>query len=213
MPIPNLVPLIKPLCARFPAAWKKAQRPHDDGEFNARVASVLYYELEMEQVGRNGKRGNPRDLSRDILNWKGEGNNPDPVNGGTGTIIDFIGSHEAAGAHIVQFYTDPDGPGAWVQPLTLQQIDQQYAPPAVEVPSYEALGGDAFFRAMVGVPLQADMLAAGQQLNDGSAVWFSRTIHSLMAALVGSNGQPVDVNGIVRRHRNEWRAILGQPPV
>lgn len=92
----------------------------------------------------------------------------------------------------------------------------EVAPPAPQpspVPSYEALGGDQFYRATVGVPLQADYMSAGQQLNDGSAVWFSRTIYDQLAAFIGSNGQPVDVNAIVKRHRNEWRQILGLPPI
>lgn len=138
MAIPNLVTLIKPLCERFPAAWKKARQPHDDGEFNARVCAVLHYQMGLTNVGRNGKRGDPNNLSKDVINWKGEGDNPDPVNGGFGTIIDFIGSHEAAGAHIVQYYTDPDGPGAWVKPLTLAEIDTGGAPstPVVLPPEF-----------------------------------------------------------------------------
>lgn len=85
--------------------------------------------------------------------------------------------------------------------------------PPTRFPSYEDLGGDAFGRAMIGVPLQADYHAAGQQLNDGSTVWSWRTCYSLMAALVQSNGQPIDAASIVRGHRNEWRRILGLPPV
>lgn len=87
------------------------------------------------------------------------------------------------------------------------------APPAPAFPSYEDLGGDAFFRAMVGVPLEADMLAAGQRLNDGSAVWFSRTVYRLMAAFLKANGKPIDAAGEVRTVRNEWRSILGLPAV
>lgn len=89
----------------------------------------------------------------------------------------------------------------------------QPQPPTVTIPSYEDIGGDAFYRAMIGVPLQADMLTAGQQLNDGSAVWFSRAIYRLMVAFLKANGQPIDAAGEVRIVRNEWRAILGLPPV
>lgn len=85
--------------------------------------------------------------------------------------------------------------------------------PVLTLPDYEALGGDAFGRAMIGVPLAADYLLAGQAMNDGSVVWAWRTCHSLMTALVKANGQPVDAAGIVKKHRNEWRAILGLPPV
>src|SRR5687768_13642142 len=105
--IPNLIPLIEPLTTRFPSAWAKAKAPHDDGEFNARVASVLYYEHGMINAGRNGKRGDPANLSKDVINWHGEGNNFDPVGGGFCTIIDFIVGHESPSAHIGQSYPDP----------------------------------------------------------------------------------------------------------
>lgn len=215
--IPNLKPLIEPLTMRFADAWEKAKKPHDDGEFNARVCAVLHYEMAMPEVGRNGKRGNPRDLSRDIINWRGEGPNPDPTTGKFGTIIDFIVGHEASNAKIDQFYPDPSGPGAWVKPLTLAEIDAGTQPtpqpPTNIIPDYEAMGGDSFGRAMIGVPLAADYLMAGQPMNDGSVVWAWRTCHSLMTALVKANGQPIDAAGIVKKHRNEWRAILGLPPV
>ena len=84
-------------------------------------------------------------------------------------------------------------------------------PPPPVVPSYEALGGDAFFRSAVGVPLAADMALAGQTLNDGSSVWFARTIYSLLVAHL--KGGPVDPDAIVKKHRNEWRQVLGLPAV
>ena len=84
-------------------------------------------------------------------------------------------------------------------------------PPILRVPSYAELGGDALFRDMVGVPLAADMAAAGQSLNEGSAVWFARTVYSLMTARLRENGKPIDPVPIVKKHRNEWRHILGLP--
>ncbi len=131
----NFKELIDPLTTRFSAAWKKAQAPHDDGEFNARVCAVLHYEKGMTQVGRNGKRGDPKVLSKDVICWKGEGNNYDPTNGNAPiTIIDFILSHEQSDAHIGQITPDPNGPGAWVKPLTLAQIDAGAPPSPVPVP-------------------------------------------------------------------------------
>ena len=103
-------------------------------------------------------------------------------------------------------------------PLKLEPIISPPLPPLPPLPpkpsafpSYEDLGGDAFFRAMIGVPLQADMLMAGQQLNDGSSVWFSRLTYRLMRAFLQANGQPVDAAGEVRIVRNEWRSLLGLP--
>jgi hypothetical protein len=129
--------------------------------------------------------------------------------------VDFIGGANGpnpqpgwnVGEHV---YThadahDPDDHG----------LEHAAPPPApvARIPSYGELGDDAFFRAMIGVPLEADMIAAGQRLNDGSAVWFSRATYRLMKALIESNGKPVDVAGEVRIVRNEWRALLGLAPV
>lgn len=135
MPPINLVPMIEPLKTRFPSAWAKAQAPHDDGEFNARVCSVLFYEQHLANVGRNGKRGGS-ELSRDVINWRADdgetGPNPDPQ-GGSGWIIDFIVGHETPNASIGQLYPDPSGPGDWVKPKTLTEIDKEYSGGGVPV--------------------------------------------------------------------------------
>ncbi len=83
--------------------------------------------------------------------------------------------------------------------------------PQPVVPSYESLGGDAFFRANIGVPLQADMALVGQTLNDGSSVWFSRTCYDCIVARF--HDPKADLAPICLKHRNEWRAILGLPPI
>lgn len=80
------------------------------------------------------------------------------------------------------------------------------------VPSYGELGDDAFFRAQIGVPLQADMIEAGQSLNDGSSVWFSRTTYEILTEALAA-GRMIDPAPIVKKYRNQWRAILGLPPL
>jgi hypothetical protein len=85
--------------------------------------------------------------------------------------------------------------------------------PGVHLPSYAELGDDVFFRAMIGVPLFADYLMANQSPNDGMSVWFSRAIYRLMAAFINANGKPVDAAGEVKIVRNEWRGLLGLPPL
>lgn len=102
-------------------------------------------------------------------------------------------------------------PENWRPHNPIIPFDGPVTPPAPTIPSYESLGGDTFFRAMVGVPLAADMAVAGQPLNDGSSVWFARLTYRLMAAYVV--GGQVDSAPIVKSVRNEWRAILGLPPL
>lgn len=86
-------------------------------------------------------------------------------------------------------------------------------PPAVTMPSYEDLGGDAYWRSAIGVPLQEDMTKAtsehgGGPLNDGSSVWFSRPIFLILHAY--ASGQTPDRAAIIKKVRNEWRAVLTQ---
>ncbi|MEY4386603.1 MAG: hypothetical protein RLY20_1886 [Verrucomicrobiota bacterium] len=140
-------------------------------------------------------------------------------------------SHDALWCDGLQFDTvaqgndspDPIGmPGIPVWNAIPQQYWRPQNPPLVGdgttpvpqppvMPSYEAIGGDSFFRMQIGVPLQADMALAGQALNDGSSVWFSRPIFQILESY--AKGQTPDTNAIIKRTRNEWRAILGLPPL
>jgi len=85
-------------------------------------------------------------------------------------------------------------------------------PPTLRIPSYGELGDDAFFRAQIGVPLEADMALAGQVLNNGSSVWFSRTTYEILVEAIKA-GRMIDTAPIVKKYRNQWRAILGLPPL
>lgn len=84
--------------------------------------------------------------------------------------------------------------------------------PTLTFPTYEEIGGDSFFAANIGVPLEADMTLASQTLNAGSSVWFSRTIYDVLA--LWAKGKPTadQVSEVVLKHRNEWRKILGLIP-
>lgn len=209
MSVPDLKTYIDPLPARFPSAWAKCKAPHDDGEFNARVCAVLYYEHGLTRVGRNGKRGNQKDLSKDIINWRGTpddpGQNPDPVNGGTGTITDFIASHESPQAAIAQFYPDPNGPGAWVKPLTLAQID-----------AGGGSGGGAGMVPWVGYDegsfqelkrqLAYDYARRPQGADWDVTVWAARVLHS---ATMGPERVPLGQVAALAKHRPEWCGALG----
>lgn len=132
---------------------------------------------------------------------------------GQSQAVDFVGG---AGGPNPQPAWQVDAPRYskkdWLDPFDHGQHAPP-PPPPLRIPSYGELGDDAFFRAFIGVPLQADMIMAGQQLNEGSAVWFSRAVYRLMSAFLRANGQPIDPAGEVRIVRNEWRAILGLPPV
>jgi hypothetical protein len=131
---------------------------------------------------------------------------------GKAQAVDFIGGAGGPNPQPGWMVDEPRYTHAdWADPTEHGYHVTIPAPVLRSIPSYGALGDDAFFRTMVGVPLQADMAAAGQQLNDGSAVWIARTVYRLMAKLI--TGEPLDPAAEVRIVRNEWRGILGLPPV
>lgn len=129
---------------------------------------------------------------------------------GQSQAVDFIGG---AGGPNPQPGWIVDSPrysaSDWIDPFD----HGEQVPPPPRIPSYGELGDDAFFRAMIGVPLFADYLMAGQVPNDGMSVWFSRATYRLMAEFLQANGQPIDAAGEVKIVRNEWRQLLGLPSV
>jgi hypothetical protein len=72
-------------------------------------------------------------------------------------------------------------------------------PPPPPKPNYP---GDRFFIEKIGQVLEADYAEAGQRLNAGSSVWFSRTIWRHV-----NEGMSMDES--TARSRKEWRAALG----
>ncbi len=85
-------------------------------------------------------------------------------------------------------------------------------PPTPPLADYNAMGDDAFFVGEIGVPLAADMAKAGQVMNAGSASWIARTTFRVMRAFdkYGDHRQKAE---IVKDVRNQWRAVLGLPPL
>jgi hypothetical protein len=133
---------------------------------------------------------------------------------GQSTAVDFIGGAGGSNPQPGWIVDEPRYSAKdWVDPFDhkLSQVTPP-PPPAIRIPSYGELGDDAFFRESIGKPLQADMLQAGQQLNDGSSVWFSRTTYELLVEAINA-GHAIDPTATVRKYRNQWRVILGLPPV
>lgn len=85
-------------------------------------------------------------------------------------------------------------------------------PPAAALADYNGIGGDQLFVNGIGVPLETDMRASGQGLNAGSAAWVARAAFLVMRAF-DKNGDHREKDAILKKVRNEWRAVLGQPPV
>lgn len=84
-----------------------------------------------ENWGVNGKRGNPNDISLDILAYRGQGNAVDVVNGGAMSIIDICGGCGAPGQRVT-WNVGPGGPGdrgAWVDPFSVRTSTESGIPP------------------------------------------------------------------------------------
>lgn len=134
---------------------------------------------------------------------------------GQSQAVDFIGGAGGPNPQPGWIVDDPRySESDWVDPFDHHIGETAPAPVPVQprIPSYGELGDDGFFRTQIGVPLQADMLQTGQQLNEGSSVWFSRSIYEIVTEAVKA-GRVIDAAPIVRKYRNQWRAVLGLPPV
>ena len=131
--IPNYLWAIDEVRKRYPAAWAVAHNKQANGaDFVILLARHLNTSTDA-RVGVNGKRGNPNDLSQDVLAFKGIGTAVDVVNGGAMEIVDVIKDAGLASA-TPAWQVAPGGPGdkgAWVNPFSVQTtIDYDAAPPA-----------------------------------------------------------------------------------
>jgi len=80
------------------------------------------------------------------------------------------------------------------------------APPPPPPPAHEPYPGDAAFDA-VGMTLFADYAQAGNAPDAQMGRWFGRTIFDWLA----KNEPTLDAS--IKKHRKEWRAALGLPPL
>jgi hypothetical protein len=156
-----------------------------------KLASWLHYDVD-PRVGLNGKRGNPNDISDDVLAIRGEGSAVDVSAGGAPMeIIDVIGRAGAPNA-APQWGVAPGGPGdrgAWVKPARVHDaLGQGTNPgpgpaptkpcpdPSAHLPKPKAAypGDGAFVK--VGVLLAQDYAAGGQALDPGAVIWLGRIL-------------------------------------
>lgn len=107
----------------------------------------------------------------------------------------------------------PQGFGNVVVPPMPQTHTGPIAPPSdMPLADYNGVGGDQFFVAVVGAALESDMKQAGQTMNAGSAAWAARAAFLVVRAF-DKHGDHRERDAIVKSVRNEWRALLGQPPL
>ena len=116
-----------------------------------------------------------------------------------------------AGADGYRFEADhigvlPSGQVVYAPPVPSGSATEPPEPEPAPEPVYPPYPGDAVFD-QVGVVLFADYAAAGQAPNPQMGRWFGRTIYDWLATV-----EPT-LDASITKHRREWRAILGLPPL
>lgn len=191
---------------QYPGAWEEVKVP---GQTSRRFISLVAAEcqrLVSPDIGCNLKRGGP-DVSLDVLAMP----NASGARDATGTfpgleLRDIIGGAEGPNAAIIWGDATPatiaaNVPGGWIKTAGSVPTPQ---PPVTPYP------GDAVWDA-VGVVLFADYAAAGQVPNPQMGRWFGRTIWD--ATEGDAAGVVLTVEASITKHRAEWRAVLGLPPL
>jgi len=201
--IPNYYDDVTIAKAKYADAWSHA---HVDGD-PRRLEWIKLFAADLRRrdpnVGANGKRGDPRNLSADAINIlcdaaDSNGRTPD---GRPCVVVDVIGSAGIPSQYPTWsvYNTLVEGSGANVDPSAS-------APPTP--PVVKPYPGDAIWDA-VGVTLFADYAEAGQAPNPQMGRWFGRTIWD--ATEGDETGLVLTVEASIKKHRVEWRRGLGLP--
>lgn len=86
----------------------------------------------------------------------------------------------------------------------------QPAPAPFRLPSYAELGDAAFFAGTIGQAAEEDWHANGEEMNAGTADWIARAVHGTIERFI-KNGDNRDAPAILKKVRNEWRAVMNNP--
>lgn len=197
--IPNYIAEVRLAQQKYPDAWRHA---HVDGD-PRRHEWIKLFAKDLHamdpNVGNNGKRGNPNDLSMDALNYldpvDGPGLTPD---GKRCWVIDVIqGAGGPNPQPIWNAFSDPQASsGAWVKPGGVTPPQPPIYPPYP--PNESDVDG-------AGIALFADFAQAGQAPNPEMFRFAFRVAYSWLTKEVA------DLPASVAKHRKEWRALLGLP--
>ena len=134
MAIPNMLPEVHRMRARYPQAWADAHTGNSHTEDFIRLLAAHLHALD-GRFGLNGKRQNPNDISDDALNFLCEssestGRTPEGL---PCVVIDVIASAGTSGASPAWqvFSRAPEANGAWVFPLGSPEPEPEPEPPHV----------------------------------------------------------------------------------
>lgn len=196
------------MAAKYPNEWRNAHSGNAQTEDFIRLLAAHLHATD-PNCGLNGKRGNPDDISDDVIAIYDESGDVVDRTGKRMHIIDCIGG--AGGPNPTPAWASVGGPspGAWVKPTavvpspgpTPGPTPKPCPDPSAHQPKpAPAYPGDVF-GAQIGAALFADYAKASNPPNDGMGVWFFRV------AWDASHG--LSVQDAIAKHRAEWRAQLG----
>ena len=231
MAIPNLLHEVEAARQKYPDAWRNAHTGNAQTEDFIRLCARDIQAKHGPRWGLNGKRGKPQDISDDVLAYSGEGSAVDVVNGGPMEIIDVIAGAGGPNPQPV-WNVGPGGPGdkgTFVGTFSVPGggttppptdpckacKDELAALKASSVPKVGYPGDhvwDAFGTAII-----ADYKRAGRVVTDVHGVehvimdarsyaWGGRTMHD-------DYMEGLTLQQSIEKHRAEWLALLGLPPV
>lgn len=214
MPVPNLKSEVEKAARDFPEAWADAHTGNSQTESFIKLLAARCHAID-KNVALNGKRGNPLDLSDDALNClcdasESTGRTPEGLPCVVIDVIAGAGSSSARPAWQV-FNQAPEANGAWVKPGAASPVPTPVPPPApphvcppLTYPPYPPTESDV---DGAGSALFADFTAAGQPPNAQMFRFAFRVAYSWLTKEVP------DLPASVAKHRKEWRALLGLPPL
>ena len=202
--IPNYIDDVRAAKADYPTQWANAHVDGNPGRHDFIILLAKRLHAKDKRVGCNGKRGNPDDLSMDALNILDEEDGPGHTPAGKRCwVVDVIGG--AGGptpTPIWNAFSDSGASsGAWVDPKIAG------LPPVQTPPQYPPYPPDESTVDAAGVALFADFASAGQPPNPQMFRFAFRVAYSWLTKEVP------DLPASVTKHRKEWRAILGLPPL
>ena len=146
MAIPNMLAHVESCAKKYPDAWKHAHIKGDPRSHEFIKLLAIDVHAGNQNFGLNGKRGNPKDLSADCLNFHGAGPGRTPE-GEPCNVIDVIKDAGLPTQQPVwQVFTDPEAAsGAWVDPTTVDPVPAP-VPPSLNFPPRDWVG--RFFAAL-----------------------------------------------------------------
>ena len=166
MSIPNYLGVVRDLAAQYPDEWRAAHANGPQTEaFIRRLAWVLHQRD--PRVGLNGKRGNPSDISDDVICYDGvsERGDVDPTRGNAPvTVIDVIASAGSPNASPAWFAVGPATPhphAAWVRPTPVGGETPAPGPTPTPTPGTDLTPVLDVLRG-----LEAVMVGHGERLRD-----------------------------------------------